>query len=47
LAENNNEMEYSDNPNFHIDSRALSGGMTLIASEIRNRGVEAVVVYKE
>ena len=40
-------MEYSDNPNFHIDSRAPSGEMTVIASEIRNRGVEEVVVHKE
>ena len=46
LAENNNEMEYSYNPNFHIDSRAPSGGMTVIVSEIRNR-VEAVVDYEE
>jgi hypothetical protein len=47
LAENNNEMVYSDHPNFNIDSRALKQGMALFAAEMRRRGVEVITMYQE
>jgi hypothetical protein len=47
LAEKNNKMEYSDSPNFAIDSRALKQGMSLFSTEFIKRGIEKIEVFKE
>ena len=47
LDENNNVMEYSDHPNFQIDSRALQQEMTLFSAEIRRRGITTIGMHQE
>ena len=47
LAENNNEMVYSDHPNFNIDSRALKQEMALFSPEMMRRSIEVITMHQE